>query len=143
MGAIKDREYGRIVDVSSVSGKRPVPDRAPYTSSKAGMLELTRTLAAERGPNGVTANAMCPGSVRGPRIGAAIENHAAATDRSPEELRREKVDDTSGESFVESTDAASLVAYRCSDAASSLTGQVINISEKKLIHQPSAGTTGA
>lgn len=107
------------------------------------MLELTRTLAAERGPHGATANATCPGSVRGPRIGAAIENHAAATDRSPEELRREKVDDTLGESFVESTDAASLVAYRCSDAASGLTGQVINVSERKLIHQPSAETTGA
>jgi len=134
MGAIKDREYGRIVDVSSVSGKRPVPDRAPYTSSKAGMLGLTRTLAAEGGPHGVTANAMCPGSVRGPRIEATIENHAAATDRSPEELRREKVDDTLGESFVESTDVASLVAYRCSDAASSVTGQAINISKRKVIY---------
>lgn len=90
-----------------------------------------------------SANATCPGSVRGPRIEAAIENHATATDRSPEKLKREKVDDTLGESFVESTDVASLVAYRCSDAASSLTGQVINISERKLIHQPSAETTGA
>ena len=77
---------------------------------------------------------MCPGSVRGPRVEAAIENHAAATDRSPEELRREKVDDTLGESFVESTDAASLVAYRCSDAASSVTGQATNVSEGKVIH---------
>jgi NAD(P)-dependent dehydrogenase (short-subunit alcohol dehydrogenase family) len=134
MGAMKDREYGRIVNVSSVSGKRPVPNRAPYTSSKAGMLGLTRTLGAEGGPHGVTANAVCPGSVRGPRIEAVIENHAAGTDRSPEEVRREKVDDTLGASFVESTDVGSLVAYLCSDAASSVTGQAINISEGKVIH---------
>ena len=69
------------------------------------MLGLARTLAAEEGPHGVTANAVCPGSVRGPRIEAVVENHAAATDRSPEEVRREKVDDTLGESFVESTDS--------------------------------------
>lgn len=134
MGEMKDRGHGRIVNISSVSGKRPVARRAPYTSSKAGLFGLTRTLAAEGGPHGVTANAICPGSVRGPRIEAVIENEAAATDRSPEDVRQEKFEDTLGDSFVESTDVASLVAYLCSDAASSITGQAINISEGKVVH---------
>jgi len=69
-----------------------------------------RTLAAEGGPNGVTADAVCPGSVRGPRVEVVIETHAAATDRSPEEVKRENGEDTLGDSFVESTNVGSFVA---------------------------------
>ena len=134
MGEMKDRGYGRIVDVSSVSGKRPVPRRGPYTSSKAGMLGLTRTLAAEGGSDGVTANAVCPGSVTGPRIQDVVEREAAESDRTPEAVRRDKLEDTLSGSFVGSTDVAGLVAYLCSDAAASITGQAINVSGGKTVH---------
>lgn len=134
VGGMKNREYGRIVNISSVSGKRPVPRRGPYTSSKAGMLGFTRTLAAEGGPHGITANAICPGSVAGPRQEDVIETRATETGRSPDSVRQEKLDDTLAKSFVDSSNIGGLVAYLCTDAAAHITGQAINISSGKIVH---------
>ncbi|WP_262060720.1 SDR family NAD(P)-dependent oxidoreductase [Streptomyces sp. STR69] len=59
---------GDIVNVASVSGKRPLLNRTPYTASKMALLGLTRTLAGEVGPRGIAVNSLSPGPVRGPRM---------------------------------------------------------------------------
>ncbi|WP_210588670.1 SDR family NAD(P)-dependent oxidoreductase [Streptomyces sp. GESEQ-35] len=59
---------GDIVNVASVSGKRPLLNRTPYTASKMALLGLTRTLAGEVGPQGIAVNSLSPGPVRGPRM---------------------------------------------------------------------------
>ncbi|MGW1783314.1 SDR family NAD(P)-dependent oxidoreductase [Streptomyces sp. NPDC002143] len=59
---------GDVVNVASVSGKRPLLHRTPYTASKMALLGLTRTLAGEVGPLGVAVNSLSPGPVRGPRM---------------------------------------------------------------------------
>lgn len=59
---------GDIVNVASVSGKRPLLNRTPYTASKMALIGLTRTLAGEVGPQGVAVNSLSPGPVRGPRM---------------------------------------------------------------------------
>ncbi|MCX4976982.1 SDR family NAD(P)-dependent oxidoreductase [Streptomyces sp. NBC_00620] len=60
--------HGDIVNIASVSGKRPLLNRTPYTASKMALLGLTRTLAGEVGPYGVSVNSLSPGPVRGPRM---------------------------------------------------------------------------
>ncbi len=55
---------GSIVNVSSVAGLLGVGDRAAYNASKHGLVDLTRTLAAEWGSRGVRVNAVCPGWVK-------------------------------------------------------------------------------
>ncbi|MET9382494.1 SDR family oxidoreductase [Streptomyces sp. NPDC002928] len=60
--------HGDVVNVASVSGKRPLLNRTPYTASKMALLGLTRTLAGEVGPHGVAVNSLSPGPVRGPRM---------------------------------------------------------------------------
>lgn len=131
---MKSQGNGRIVNVSSSSGKRAVPNRSPYTSSKAGMLGLTRTLAAEGGPHGVTANAICPGPVEGPRINAVIEDRAAATDQTRDEIIEEKQNESLLQEFVDPDNVAKTVAYLCSDAADQITGQALNVSGGKIIY---------
>ncbi|PJK20188.1 oxidoreductase [Mycobacterium goodii] len=59
---------GDIVNVASVSGKRPLPRRTPYTASKMAVIGLTSTLAFEVGPLGVNVNTLSPGPVDGPRM---------------------------------------------------------------------------
>jgi NAD(P)-dependent dehydrogenase (short-subunit alcohol dehydrogenase family) len=59
---------GDIINVASVSGKRPLARRTPYTASKMAVIGLTATLAHEVGPHGVTVNSLSPGPVRGPRM---------------------------------------------------------------------------
>jgi NAD(P)-dependent dehydrogenase (short-subunit alcohol dehydrogenase family) len=59
--AMRDRGYGRIVNIASDVVYLGIPDFAPYTASKAGVIGLTRVLANVGGPHGITANAIAPG----------------------------------------------------------------------------------
>lgn len=134
IGGMKSRGYGRVVNISSSSGKRAVPMRSPYTSSKAGLLGLTRTTAAEGGPHGVTANAICPGPVKGPRIDDVIDKRTENSDQSREKIVEEKEREALVHEFVEPDDVAATVAYLCSDATDRITGQALNVSGGKIIH---------
>lgn len=62
------RGSGDVINLASVSGKRPLALRTPYTASKMAVLGLTNTLGAEVGPAGVRVNSLSPGPVRGPRM---------------------------------------------------------------------------
>ncbi|MBM3666246.1 MAG: SDR family oxidoreductase [Actinobacteria bacterium] len=69
---------GAIVTVSSVNGTLAGPGWAAYSTSKAGVIMLTRTLAADYGPQGVRANCVCPGWVRTPMADADMDEVARA-----------------------------------------------------------------
>lgn len=62
------RGAGDVINVASVSGKRPLAHRTPYTASKMAVIGLTSTLAFEVGPLGVSVNTLSPGPVAGPRM---------------------------------------------------------------------------
>ncbi|HZO88007.1 MAG TPA: SDR family NAD(P)-dependent oxidoreductase [Chthonomonadaceae bacterium] len=66
MPAMMERKWGRIVMLGSTLSFISLPGRAPYASAKAGLLGLTRTLALEGGPHGVTVNCLCPGPFETP-----------------------------------------------------------------------------
>lgn len=57
----KGQKSGRIINVSSMLGEVSLPDRTPYASSKGGLTLMTKTLALEWAPHGITVNALCPG----------------------------------------------------------------------------------
>ncbi|KAB1142491.1 SDR family oxidoreductase [Streptomyces luteolifulvus] len=59
---------GDVINIASVTGKRPLARRTPYAASKTAVLGLTATLACEAGPHGVSVNSLSPGPVRGPRM---------------------------------------------------------------------------
>jgi NAD(P)-dependent dehydrogenase (short-subunit alcohol dehydrogenase family) len=59
---------GDVINLASVSGKRPLARRTPYAASKMAVIGLTATLAHEVGPYGVNVNTLSPGPVRGPRM---------------------------------------------------------------------------
>jgi NAD(P)-dependent dehydrogenase (short-subunit alcohol dehydrogenase family) len=60
-GHLLERGRGSVINVASVAGVSASPLMSPYGASKAGLISLTRTLAAEWGPAGVRVNALCPG----------------------------------------------------------------------------------
>ena len=69
---------GSIVNISSTAGIFGYPLRSPYVAAKWGVIGLTKSWAMELGPEGVRVNAICPGSVGGPRMDGVIEREAAA-----------------------------------------------------------------
>ncbi|MCH5671884.1 SDR family NAD(P)-dependent oxidoreductase [Streptomyces gilvus] len=80
---------GDVVNVASVSGKRPLLNRTPYTASKMALLGLTRTLAGEVGPHGVSVNSLSPGPVRGPRMDRNFRLTAELTGCTVEEAEHD------------------------------------------------------
>lgn len=66
--AMTARGAGDVINIASVSGKRPLLRRTPYCASKMAVIGLTTTLAGEVGPLGVTVNSLSPGPVSGPRM---------------------------------------------------------------------------
>ena len=63
-----ERSAGDVINIASVSGKRPLAHRTPYCASKMAVIGLTSTLAFEVGPAGVSVNTLSPGPVEGPRM---------------------------------------------------------------------------
>ncbi len=61
---MKAQGYGRIVSMSSVAGLVALPERAAYCASKAAVIGMTRSLAHDLAPHGITVNCICPGSIR-------------------------------------------------------------------------------
>jgi NAD(P)-dependent dehydrogenase (short-subunit alcohol dehydrogenase family) len=80
--AMYERGSGDVINVASVTGKRPLARRTPYAASKMAVLGLTRTLAFEAGPRGVRVNSLSPGPVRGMRMTRNFTAEAAATGTS-------------------------------------------------------------
>ncbi len=125
---LKRNGSGRVVNVSSMSGKRPLRNRTPYTTSKTGVIGFTRTLAVELADRDVTVNAVCPGSVDGPRLRDVIEKQAESRGCPYEEVEREFREVAPMNEFVEADDIADAVLFLCSRRAERMTGQDINVS---------------
>ncbi len=83
------RGSGDVINLASVSGKRPLAGRTPYCASKMAVLGLTTTLAAEVGPLGITVNSLSPGPVNGPRMDRNFARDAERTGRTVDQARDE------------------------------------------------------
>ncbi|WP_435098169.1 SDR family NAD(P)-dependent oxidoreductase [Halorubrum sp. N11] len=132
--SMKRQSYGRIVNIASVTGKRPLTQRTPYAASKMGLIGFTRTLAAEVGDHDINVNAICPGSVDGPRIQRVFEEKAQATGRSYEAVRSDAEEQSPRHELVNREDVANTVAFLCSPDADKMTGQDLNVSAGKVMY---------
>jgi 3-oxoacyl-[acyl-carrier protein] reductase len=114
---MKERQWGRIVNMASVAGTLGGFGQASYSTTKAGLLGLTKTLAMEGGRHGITCNAIVPGV-----IGTEAFNFA-----NPE-MNQRIVDRTVFKRPGDPQDVANAIAFLCSDLAAYLTGIELNVS---------------
>lgn len=125
---LRDSDRGRIINIASISGKRPLESRTPYVTSKMAVIGLTRTLAVEFGDDGVTVNAICPGPTEGPRLDDVLRNQAEKAGRTVEAVKRDLVsEDTTLGTAVDASDIAALVSFLASDDGGHITAQDINV----------------
>lgn len=125
---MKQRRKGRIINISSITGRRPLLMRAPYAASKLGLVGFTRTLALEAGPYGITVNAISPGATAGPRLERVIEAQAQAQNRSKEEVATDLSAGAALKRFVQPDDIAATAVFLASDLARNITGEDCNVS---------------
>jgi NAD(P)-dependent dehydrogenase (short-subunit alcohol dehydrogenase family) len=118
---------GKIVNIASASGKRPLAMRTPYTSSKLGLIGLTRSLAHEVAKYGINVNAISPWLVEGERLDRVIQRMGEARNADPETIRRELTALSPFGRGVFPDDVANVALFLCSSAANNMTGQDINV----------------
>lgn len=124
---LKKSGGGSIINIASNAAFFGFPLRAPYTACKWATIGLTKTLAMELGPFGIRVNAICPGSVKGPRIDGVIERDAAERGMTPEQIREVYLRQSSMRIFVSAEDVANLAAFLASDAGASISGQALGL----------------
>lgn len=125
---LRESDRASVVNIASISGKRPLEDRTPYVASKMAVIGLTRTLAFELGDDDVTVNAVCPGATEGPRIDDVIERQAERRGLSYEEAKRVVfTDDAALGDLVSASDVADTVSFLLGPDARRITAQDINV----------------
>jgi NAD(P)-dependent dehydrogenase (short-subunit alcohol dehydrogenase family) len=100
---------GDIINLASVSGKRPLIHRTPYVASKLAIIGLTRTLAFECGPLGINVNSLSPGPVRGPRMARNFALEAQQSGITVAQAEREFVSRAALNRLVEPDEVAAAV----------------------------------
>lgn len=114
---MKDRAYGRIVNIASVAGKEGNPNASAYSASKAAVIALTKSLGKELATHGVTVNCVTPAAVKTPMFSQMTEAHIAFM-LSKIPMGR----------FGQVEEIASMVCWLCSSEASFSTGAVFDLS---------------
>jgi 3-hydroxybutyrate dehydrogenase len=126
--AMKQRHWGRIINMASIYSTRAVADRIDYVTTKTAILGMTRAVAIETTRKGITCNALCPGTLPTPAIQDKIAGIAAREGRA--------IDDTASDylatrqptgRFIAMEAVGAMAAFLCSPAGQDITGATLPI----------------
>lgn len=124
---LKLSKSGCIINMASIAGRFGFVNRSPYAATKWGVIGLTKTLAIELGQWGIRANAIAPGAVEGERIERVFAGRAQIGGKTLDEVRIAAMAEQSIKTMIDPKDIAQLAVYLASDAAKSISGQVMPI----------------
>lgn len=120
-------KWGRIVNVGSIWSIRGSERNLAYTMSKHALSGLTKTIAVEYGPFGITCNEVCPGPIDSEMIDRIFESRAAEAGRPADELKAEFIRSLRTQRMVLPTEVASVVSFLVSNEASGVNGVSIPV----------------
>ena len=126
---MRERRWGRVVVISSGGAVTGLPGQVAYAASKAGLLGMVKTLAAEGVRRGITANAVLPGMVATEKVLAM-----------PEEVLERVRENLPAGRMAEPSEVAGLVSYLASEEAAYVTGQAIGIDGGAPLNTTSLGS---
>ena len=120
---MKEREWGRIINMSSIHGLVASPNKSAYVAAKHGLIGLTKTVALEAGQSGITVNAICPGYTRTPLVEAQIEDLARTQGISVGDvIAKLMLEPSAIKRLIEVEEISNLALFLTSEASRSITG---------------------
>jgi acetoacetyl-CoA reductase len=119
---MRERKFGRIVNISSMNALRGQPGQANYAAAKAGLIALTKTIALENASLNVTANCIAPGFIK-----------TDMTDAMRPAAREAEISRIPAGRIGGPTDVAAAVAFLASDEAAFITGQTLSVNGGQLM----------
>jgi len=140
--ALQERGAGAIVLVSSVNGLASARSSVAYDTSKAGLIGLTRSLAVDYGPEGIRANAVCPGWVVTPMGDEDMDGLAAASGITREEAYRRATAPVPLRRPATAEEIAACCLFLASDEASIVTGTTLVADGGGLAVEPASTAFG-
>jgi 3-hydroxybutyrate dehydrogenase len=127
---MRARGWGRIFNMSSAYGSRAIANRIDYVTTKTALLGFTRAVAIETQGQGITCNAVCPGSVLTPNIEGRLTELMTRKQLDRETATREFLIGKQGTGrFVEASHVADLIVFLCSDSAAAITGATLPVDD--------------
>jgi len=125
---MKARKWGRILNIASAHSLVASPFKSAYVAAKHGLLGLTKTVALEVAPFGVTCNAVCPGYVLTPLVQKQIPDQARSRGISEEAVVRDVLLAAQAtKQFVTVEELGAYCVFLCTDAARSITGAALPV----------------
>jgi len=118
---------GRMINLSSISGRSGRPDQPHYAAAKCGVISLTQSAALAFASQGITVNAVCPGVVETPMTTGIHEIRAQALGITPEESLARMVAKIPLGRPAKTDDIANVISFLCSPDAGYVTGQSLNV----------------
>jgi 3-hydroxybutyrate dehydrogenase len=125
---MKERKWGRIINIASAHGLVASPYKSAYVAAKHGLVGLTKTVALETAEHGITVNAICPGYVLTPLVQKQIPEKAKTRGISEEEVVRDVLLHAQPtRQFVTTEQIGALSVFLCTEAAASITGAALPV----------------
>ena len=121
--AMKTKGWGRIIAITSISVKQPIGSLLLSNMARAGLTGFLKTIATELAPDGITVNALLPGTHKTSRIDQLAQHRAGRENKSPQEIIKEMTSANPSNTIGDPSDFGAAAAFLASVQARHITGQ--------------------
>ncbi len=124
---MRGKRWGRILCLTSVAAKQPIPGLILSSTSRAGILGFAKSLSTEEAPHGITVNVVCPGYMRTERVEELVTAMSERDRRPAEDVNRDLIAGIPMGRMGEPSELADVFAFLASDRASYITGVALQV----------------